>query len=233
MPTTIIDKTKTADDIAELWGGLPDDKRAAILENLTIRYFKKDELIYQENDRPYNIYYLISGKVKLLKGCPHGGQKIIRTVNVHKFLGHRAFFAHEPHNTSAKAFGNAVVGVLPTDFVSALAKSVPGIGIYFIKELATSLGYAGKRIVALTQKHIRGRLADTLLSLKAEYGVRHSDGTIDIDMSRDDIASMSNMSTSNAIRTLSAFSAEGLIAFVGKRICVADENGLAAISDLG
>lgn len=48
-----------------------------------------------------------------------------------------------------------------------------------------------------------------------------------------DIASISNMSTSNAIRTLSAFSAKGLIAFEGKRICAVDENGLAAISNLG
>lgn len=233
MPKNIIDKIKTTDDIATLWGGLDDAGKTAILENLVIRRFKKNDFIYHESDNPYYLYYLISGKVKLLKGCNASQQKILRTVNVHKFLGYRAFLASEPHNTSAKAFDNAIIGVLPTEIVTALMGNYPGIGRYFMKELTSSLAYAGKRIVALTQKHIRGRLADTLLSLKDEYGVRHSDNTLDIDMSRNDLASMSNMSTSNAIRTLSAFAAEKLIAIEGKRICLLDENGLAAISDLG
>lgn len=232
MPREIIDKSKTTNDIAALWGGLDDAGKAVIFEKLEIRHFKKNDFIFHENDIPYNLYYLISGKVKLLKGCNASQQKILRTVNIHKFLGYRAFLAGETHNTTAIAFDKATVGVLPTEVVSALMSTHSGIASYFMKELTTDLAYAGNRIVTLTQKHIRGRLADTLLSLKDKYGVRHSDNTLDIDMSRDDLASMSNMSTSNAIRTLSAFASENLIANEGKRIRLLDENGLAAISDL-
>ena len=52
-------------------------------------------------------------------------------------------------------------------------------------------------------------------------------------MSRDDLASMSNMSTSNAIRTLSAFAQEGLVEIVGKKIKVLDEEKLEVISEKG
>ena len=52
-------------------------------------------------------------------------------------------------------------------------------------------------------------------------------------MSRDDLASMSNMSTSNAIRTLSAFAQEGLVEIVGKRIKVLDGEKLEDISEKG
>lgn len=57
--------------------------------------------------------------------------------------------------------------------------------------------------------------------------------TINISMSRDDLASMSNMSTSNAIRTLSAFAQEGLVEIVGKRIKVLDGEKLENISEKG
>lgn len=52
-------------------------------------------------------------------------------------------------------------------------------------------------------------------------------------MSRDDLASMSNMSTSNAIRTLSAFAQERLVEIAGKRIKVLDEKKLELISQRG
>ena len=48
-----------------------------------------------------------------------------------------------------------------------------------------------------------------------------------------DLANMSNMTTSNAIRTLSQFAQEGLIDIDGRRIRIRDEKALEKISRLG
>ena len=50
---------------------------------------------------------------------------------------------------------------------------------------------------------------------------------------REDLANMSNMTTSNAIRTLSQFAQEGLLALDGKHIRILDEKALEKISRLG
>ena len=69
--------------------------------------------------------------------------------------------------------------------------------------MSVDLGIADERTVNLTQKHIRGRLAESLLFLKESYGLEEDGSTLSIYLSREDLANLSNMTTSNAIRTLS------------------------------
>jgi len=57
--------------------------------------------------------------------------------------------------------------------------------------------------------------------------------TIKIYLSREDVANLSNMTTSNAIRTLSSFAQEGVIAIDGRKIKILDLQKLERISDLG
>jgi uncharacterized transporter YbjL len=63
----------------------------------------------------------------------------------------------------------------------------------------------------LTQKHLRGRLAEAILHIRDNYGTLEDGATLILNLSREDLASLSNMTTSNAIRTLSQFSADGLV----------------------
>ncbi len=82
------------------------------------------------------------------------------------------------------------------------------LAMFFIKQLSVDLGIADERTVNLTQKHIRGRLAESLLFLKESYGLEEDGSTLSIYLSREDLANLSNMTTSNAIRTLSQFATE-------------------------
>ena len=52
-------------------------------------------------------------------------------------------------------------------------------------------------------------------------------------MTREDLASLSNMTTANAIRTLSAFAEEGMVEVDGREITVKDEPELERTSKLG
>ena len=104
---------------------------------------------------------------------------------------------------------------------------------FFIRELAHNLGGSDSRIVNLTQKHIRGRLAEALMVLRDNYGYEDDGATINIYMSREDLANLSNMTTSNAIRTLSAFVSEKLLIVDGRRIRIVNESALRKISRFG
>jgi CRP-like cAMP-binding protein len=87
--------------------------------------------------------------------------------------------------------------------------------------------------VALTQKHVRGRLAESLLLLKENYGLEEDDSTLSIYLSREDLASLSNMTTANAIRTLSNFANERIIAIDGRKIKLIDVEEIKRISKSG
>ena len=84
--------------------------------------------------------------------------------------------------------------------------------------------------MSLTQKHIRARLADALLLISDIYGVNPDTGILNVLLKRSDLASLSNMTTANAIRILSCFKEENLIDVNHRNIKLKDLNGLKDIS---
>ena len=117
--------------------------------------------------------------------------------------------------------------------VSELIDNNINVAWFFIHELSKHLGGSDSKIVSLTQKHIRGRLAETLTLLIDNYGFEDDGETLKIYMAREDIANLSNMTTSNAIRTLSSFVTEKIITVDGRRIKIINEPQLRKISKFG
>ena len=103
----------------------------------------------------------------------------------------------------------------------------------FSRQRSKDLGISDERAVSLTQKHRRGRMADSRLFLKDTYGVEEDQCTLSNYLSREDLANLSNMTTSNAIRTLSNFAAEKLIIIDGRKIKLIEEEKLKRISKIG
>ena len=62
-------------------------------------------------------------------------------------------------------FEESTIISVPMKVVYDVLNTNARLAMFFIRELATDLGTADKRIVSITQKHVRGRLAEALLSL--------------------------------------------------------------------
>lgn len=221
------------EDLAELWSVLTTEEKRLVSENFTLHHFKKNQIIYAEHDKPEMLWCLIKGKVKKSKDGIGGRSQIIRLIRPVQYFGYRAYFAGDLYVSSATAFEQSTVGALPLVIVEQLIRSNNEVARYFIKELATNLGNSDTKIVNLTQKHIRGRLAEALIVLIENYGFEEDSATLKIYMSREDLANLSNMTTANAIRTLSAFVSERLITVDGRRICILNEDALHKISQYG
>jgi CRP-like cAMP-binding protein len=65
------------------------------------------------------------------------------------------------------------------------------------------------------------------------YGVEADGKTLRVMISREDIAHLSNMTTSNAIRTLSGLVSEKILDTRGRKIIILDFDKLEAISESG
>lgn len=219
--------------LAEVWRVLTDEEREVLRENSSIQHFKRNELIYCVGDEPKDMMCLLAGKVKIFKEGVGGRSQIIRMIKPIQYFGYRAGFAQEDYLTSASAFESSTVCLIPLTVVTDLIMNNPNLAMFFIRQLSMDLGVADERTVNLTQKHIRGRFTESLLFLKDSYGLEEDGATLSIYLSREDLANLSNMTTSNAIRTLSTFISEHIIAVDGRKICLIDEERLRKISRLG
>ena len=221
------------DKISDMLCTLTDEQKKNLLSHVSVVKFKKNEVIYKEGDLPTNLLCLVSGKVKIYKEGVGGRPQIMRVLGETEYFAYRAYMANEPFITAAAAFEPCVVLKVPLGIIVKMIQENASLGWFFIKKLAYDLGQSDERTVNLTQKHIRGRLAESLLFLKESYGLEEDGSTLSIYLSREDLANLSNMTTSNAIRTLSAFANEKLVAIDGRKIKFINIAELEKISKIG
>ena len=220
-------KLHVAKSMTGIWEAMTDEQKKFLVDNILIREYGKNEAIYREDEEPQYLLYVLDGKVKVYKTGMAGKQQIIRMIKPKEMFGYRAAFASEKYITGATAFENTTLCQIPVDVIKKIIVANSMVGVFFLRRLATMLGGADALTVTLTQKHIRARLAEAIITIKEKFGVEDDGKTLNLATSREDIA------TSNAIRTLSALAQEGVISLDGRSIKIEDEAKLQRISDLG
>ena len=114
---------------------------------------------------------LIQGKIKIYKEGVGGRNQIVRILQPVSYFAYRAIFAEGNFNTTACAFELSTVILIPRDVLLTLTLQNPLVANFFIRRLAIDLGISDARQVNLTQKHIRGRLAESLIFMRDNYGL--------------------------------------------------------------
>ncbi len=221
------------DNKNSIFSTLTASERDIVFNKHNCSFYRKGQIVYKEGDKPTGLLCLSEGKMKIFKEGVGGREQIVRMAKPIGFIGYRALFAEENYIASAMAIEDSSVCNIDKDTLFMLLKQNPNFAMSMIKALATELGFSNSRTVTLTQKHIRGRLAESLLFLLDTYGFEDDGETIKVYLPREDLANLSNMTTSNAIRTLSIFANEGVIELSGRHIKIIDLATLKRISQMG
>ncbi len=222
-----------SESLPDIWRVLNEKEHKLIRDTARFINLKKNEIVYYENDKPVDFMCLLKGKIKIYKDGVGGRSQIVRVVRPVQYFGYRAYFAEEPYVTTAAAFESSVVCLIPMKIIEQILRNNGSLAMLLIRLLSIDLGVSDRRVVNLTQKHIRGRLAESLIFLKESYGLEEDGATIGVYLAREDLANLSNMTTSNAIRTLSIFEKERIISLDGRKIKIIDEDRLQKISRIG
>ncbi len=222
-----------ANGLREIWELLTDSQQKALIENAITLTCDKGDYIYHDEEESVYLYCLIRGHAKLEKLGIGGRNQIMRMFQPGDIFGYRSFFASQEHTTEAIAIENSQVACIPMTLIERFCHVNPELAMYFLRNLAVDLGKSDLRTLELTQKHIRGRLAGSIIFLIDKYGYEQDGKTLNICLSREDLASLSNMTTSNAIRTLASFAEEQILSVEGRRIKVLDSSKLKHVNTQG
>ena len=233
MPSLEMGMKEVFENPKSIFSSLTPEEKEDLQNHINLSYYKKNEFIFKEGEKPSGFLFLFDGKVIIYKEGVGGREQIIRMAKPLGLIGYRALIAEELHIGSAIALEDSTVGEISPEYLHTKLLKNPHFSLRIIQKLARELGFSNMRTVTLTQKHIRGRLAESLLLLKEKYGWENDGATLKVYLSREDIANLSNMTTSNAIRTLSTFAGEKVIAIDGRKIRILDIHRLEKISKLG
>jgi CRP-like cAMP-binding protein len=99
-----------------------------------------------------------------------------------------------------------------------------------MKTICSDLRDSDDHMVSMAQKNVKERLAETLIYLEETFG-KNEDGSLVIQLSREELSGMIGTATESCIRLLSDFNKLGLIELSGKKIVLKDINKLRKISE--
>jgi CRP-like cAMP-binding protein len=228
----------TSDYIGMVLGGslspfrdLDQKDRDTIARHITLNSFKRREHLFREGEKAKGLISLVSGKAKSYRTGVGGREHILRMFREQDLIGLTSLFTGDTWTSSVVALEDSVICNIEKQTLMRILRNNADLSMKFSRLLAEELSYSYDKMVSLTQKHVRGRLVESLLMLADIYGFEDDGSTINISLSRDDLAHLSNMTTSNAIRTLSNLSEEGNIKIRGRRITILNMTKLWRISE--
>ena len=190
---------------------------------------KKGEPIFEEGDVTNGIYCIKDGVCKLSKLSDNGKDQIVKLVKPGELLGQRSMISDEPANLSAVALEDMEVCFIPRSEVMQFFTQNNQFSMNVMKTICEDLKGADDHMVNMAQKTVRQRLAETLIYLEDTFG-KNDDGTLRIQLSREELAGMIGTATESCIRLLSELNKSEYIELIGKKIKLLDKNKLKRLT---
>jgi CRP-like cAMP-binding protein len=144
-------------------------------------------------------------------------------------LGQRSVITEEVANLSAIAVNDMEVCFVPKDAIMDSLNSNPNFAVEVLRHIAHDLKEADDVIVNMSQKTVKQRIAEAFIYLEENFG-KDKNGYLALTLSREDIANVVGTATESAIRIISDFKKLGLIKASGKKVAIADRNGLNEVA---
>lgn len=204
---------------------LNKDELVRMADCKTSYVVKKGETIFDEGDSLNGIYCIKDGVCKLSKLSDNGKDQIVKLVKKGELLGQRSLISEESTNLSAIAIEDMQVCFIPKQEILQFFNENNQFSLNMMKSVCGDLKDADDNMVNLAQKTVKQRLAETLLKLESDFG-SNDDGSLKLQLSRDEIAGMIGTATESCIRLLSEFNKEGWISLQGKKITITNKKEL-------
>jgi len=190
---------------------------------------KKGEVLFKEGEPVTGVYFVYSGSVKVYKKWDDDKELIIRFAKDGAMLGHRGLGNNRVYPISAAALEPSVVCFIDNKFFEATLKTNSEFTTQLMYFLVQELCESEKKMRNLAHMPVKGRVAEALLHLKELYG-ENEKGFINIDLSRQDLASFAGATYETVFRVINELVKEKLIRLSGKSIAIADRNGLVMLT---
>ncbi len=189
---------------------------------------KKGEQLFTEAQPVGGIFFVFSGTIKVHKKWDNEKELIIRFARPGDVIGHLGLGKNPTYPVSATALENATVCFIDLEFFRSSLTVNPGLTHQLMDFFASELQESHERMRNLAHMSVKGRISNALLSLQSQFGVDNN-GAINLDISRQDIASYSGTTYETLFKIFTEFMNAGKIGAQRKRIEILDASYLREI----
>jgi CRP-like cAMP-binding protein len=193
--------------------------------------YKKGTVIYREGSRLTGFFCVTRGIVKIFKTGIDGKEQIIRFAKRGDIIAYRSLLSQELACTTAKVIDEAVLCHIPYQTLLFLIRNNWQFSHHMLQIVCRELREANDYITDIAQKTVRERLAEVLLLLMEDFDLDNQN-TLQISLTREELANMVGTATESVIRLLSEFKQDKLIELQGRKIKFLNIAGLNRVANI-
>ncbi|HEY3369444.1 MAG TPA: Crp/Fnr family transcriptional regulator [Prolixibacteraceae bacterium] len=215
----------------QLFKKLTEQELTQLNYDKTCSLYTKGSIIYREGSRLTGFYCVSRGILKIFKTGIDGKEQIIRFAKKGDIIAYRSLLSKELACTTAKVIEETVLCHVPYQTLLYLIQSNWQFSHHMLQIVCKELREANDYITDIAQKSVRERLAEVLLLLKENFELDNAN-TLQISLTREELANMVGTATESVIRLLSEFKQEQLIDVQGRKIKFINVPGLTKVANL-
>jgi len=215
----------------QLFKKLTEQELSQLNYDKTCSLYTKGSIIYREGSRLTGFYCVSRGILKIFKTGIDGKEQIIRFAKKGDIIAYRSLLSKELACTTAKVIEETVLCHVPYQTLLYLIQNNWQFSHHMLQIVCKELREANDYITDIAQKSVRERLAEVLLLLKENFDLDNAN-TLQISLTREELANMVGTATESVIRLLSEFKQEQLIDVQGRKIKFMNVPGLTKVANL-
>ena len=198
---------------------------------IEMREVRRRQVVYLPGDPGTAVYFVNGGRVKISKVTRDGKELTLAYRGPGEIFGELVLIDGGPREEMAEAMENALITEIERGEFERILQKEPLIGYRLTKIVAQRRREVENKIEQLIFKDVNAKLAELLLRLAVEYGIEDSRGTlVSLKITHQEMANLIGSTRETVSLTLSQFKRKGLIATDGRKVILADRDGLRALA---
>jgi CRP-like cAMP-binding protein len=214
-----------------LFQDLSHESMHRLVQCIEMREVRRRQVIYLPGDPGQAVFFVNGGRVKISKVTRDGKELTLAYRGPGEVFGELVMIDGGPREEMAEAMENALITELERGEFEKLVQKEGMIGYRLSKVIAQRRREVENKIEQLIFKDVNAKLAELLLRLATEYGIEDSRGTlVSLKITHQEMANLIGSTRETVSLTLSQFKRKGLIQTDGRKVILADREGLRALA---
>jgi len=199
-----------------LFSGLSKEALEEIQQHGSVKSFKKNTVVINQDDETDSLYIILSGSVKIYVSGADGREVVLNHQGAGEYFGDLALIDKQPRVASVMTTEPSRFMIISRDDFMRCLSSNPEIALNLIKPMTSRIRMLAQNVSNLALLDVYGRVARTLLQAATEQnGVLMTDK-----LTQQEIADMVGASRAMVSRILKDLKAGGYISIEKKRITI-------------
>lgn len=204
------------------------------VENLVkspeLNTFRARQVIYLPGDRSVGVHFLIQGRVKVSKVTRDGKELTLAYRTEGDFFGDGCLVTRGPREEMAEAMEPSSSIEVPWESLLALVDSNPQVASFLARVTLIRQRDLESKFEQLIFKDVGAKLAELLLELGTRHGVVAQGGLeLALKITHQELANLIGSTRETVSLTLSQFKRKGYITTEGRRVILANQDGLRSL----